>query len=506
MRLSWGLALGVALGAQARRLAARQNLPSSSAIPSTTAPAVSSSPSTPIPSTTSPPPSPAPNPGGGGDSTTFITRTITLPDSGSTITSTTTVSISSLVTVTVTTTDIATTTVTRSDRDIATKTVYVTSTQIVNVKRAVVDDEDIFFIGDRPAPVEAEPTPAPPVPAPEADYNELQRFRNNYKRAVVTNFVTVGGGGGGEDKTVTVTATRVVRSTMTTVVHTTSFVTETDQLNAKTTITTTATIIVTMTQVLTGVVETITSAPTGVPAGGGNNNNPNNNNDDNNSGLSDGAKAGIGAGIGVAALLIIGAVVFWLMKRRRNPKPDPDDLLGPSSEVPVGGGGGGGAAARRGPHSSRPMSQGLSSTPGAVPHRNPVLPNVQPEGYRGTAMGAGRAGYAKPETYGASYAPTRSITTNTKTSALSQGDQLPRHPTPDRNSALVSPVTPQPDAAELGNDGAGARWHQNEAAEMSTDNPAAAKWHADNAHEIDSQPVTSHQSGPVYEMSAETYR
>ncbi|KAG5940412.1 hypothetical protein E4U59_002446 [Claviceps monticola] len=489
MRLSWGLALSAALGAEAGRLVARQNFGSSSMAPLTTSslgPVFTSS--TPISTTPLAPISTTAMQGG--DTTILATRTITLPDSGNIVTSTTTVFSSLLVTVTVTTTDIATTTVTSRDNETATKTVYVTSTQIVNAKRAV--EEDLIYVGDGPAQVEAQATPVPAVLPPRADHSGLQR------RALVTNFVTVTVGSGGGDSTVLVTATRVIKSATTTLVHTTSFVTETEQANAKTTLTTTATIILKLTQVSIGAVETSTSTPTGTPASSGNNGNKNDGNND--SGLSTGAKAGIGAGVGVAALAAIGALAFCFIRRHRNPRPDPDDLLGPSSEVPVGVG------STPGPR-SRPMSQGLSSTPGVAPRRSPMLPNVQPEGYRGTAMGDGRAGYAKPETYGSSYGPTRSATTNTANSAWSHGDQLPSHPTPEpNNSSLVSPVTARPDTAELGNDGAGAKWVQTEAAEMATDNPAAAKWHADDAHEIDGQAITSHQSGPVYEMPTETYR
>ncbi|KAG5930061.1 hypothetical protein E4U42_003222 [Claviceps africana] len=494
MRLSWGLALSAAaVGAQAGRLAVRQNLASSPLAPSTsTAPAAGSTP----PPVSTPPPSPPVPTSRAGDSTILVTRTVTLPNRGSTITSTTTVSISTLVTVTVTTTDIATTTVTRFDNDTSTKVVYVTSTQIVNAKRSLAE-RDLHYLGDRPAQVEARATPAPAVPAPRLGN------RGFHRRALVTDFVTVTADSGGGDSTVIVTATRAIRSTTTSVVHTTMLVTEIDQANAKTTVTTTETIIVKVTQVKTGAVETVTSTPTGAPGGSGNNNNnnpdSNNNNNNNDSGLSTGAKAGIGAGAGVVALIAIGAAAFCFMRRRRHPKPDPDDLLGSPSEVPVGFGG-----------AARPMSQGLSSTPGIIPRREPALPNVQPEGYRGTAMGDGRAGYAKPETYGASHgashAPTRSATASTQPGTLSPRDALSPHPTSDPNSALVSPVTARPRASELGNDGTGARWHQTEAAEMATDNPAAGKWHTDGAHEIDGQPMTSHQSGPVYEMPTETYR
>lgn len=493
MRLFWGLTLGTALGAQAGRVVVRQDFGTTSLAPLTTSNIVFQTES----DSQSQSSTPSTTPTAAGDTTVQVTQTVTLPNARSTITSTTTVSISTVVTVTVTTTDVATTTVTSRDRDVATKTVYVTSTQIVNAKRAV-EVEDAVYIGDGPAQVEAQATPAPAVSAPHARYTGFQRVGNNVRRALVTNFVTVTIGSGGGDSTVLVTATRAIRSTTTTLVHTTSFVTETEQANAKTTLTTTATIILKLTQVATGTIETSTSIPTG-NSGSGNNNN-NNNNDNNDGGLSTGAKAGIGAGVGIAGLLAVGAIILFCLRRRRSPKPDPDDLLGPSSEVPVGG------AAAGGSRHSRPMSEALSSAPGAAPRRDPVLPNVQPEGYRGTAMGDGRAGYAKPEPYGAAYAPTRNTTTTTRASTLSPGDQLPRHPTPETNTASVSPMTARPDTVELGNDGAGAKWHQTGAAEMATDNPAAAKWHSDNAQEIDSQPVSTRHSGPVYEMPTESYR
>lgn len=43
-------------------------------------------------------------------------------------------------------------------------------------------------------------------------------------------------------------------------------------------------------------------------------------------GLSTGAKAGIGAGVGVGALLLIAAVAFILVKRRRNAAPRPEGV------------------------------------------------------------------------------------------------------------------------------------------------------------------------------------
>lgn len=486
MRFSWVFTLGLALGAQAQdqvnRFAARQNggAQTTSPPPTVTSPTGGGTDSSSTSSSAG---------GGGSDTTTTVTVTVTGGSGGSTVSKTTTVNVSSVTTVTVTSTNIATTTVTKSDNDTSTKTIYITSTQTVNMKRSV--DGNFEPIGDVPAQAEAEPTGAPTATGSQGGYPGMQRIRND-KRAIVTSTVTVTAGGGGGATTVFETVTKNIKSTTTAVVQVTSFVTETYQANAKTTVTETSTIIAKLTVVSTGAIETSTSTPTGSPSG---------NNNNNDSGLSTGAKAGIGVGAGVAALAVIGGLLWFCMRRRRSPKLDHDDLLGPSSEVPVG---------TAGSRHSRPMSEGLTSTPGTVPRRSPVLPNVQPEGYRGTAMGDGRAGYAKPDPYGAAYAPTRSTTNSsppTRTGTLSPGDQLPRHPTPDHNTAAsVSPLSGRPQTAELGNDGAGARWHASEAAEMATDNPSAAKWHSDNAHEIDSQPVMNHQSGPVYEMPSEHFK
>ncbi|OAQ66150.1 hypothetical protein VFPPC_14292 [Pochonia chlamydosporia 170] len=469
MRFSWAVVLGLTLGAQANRLAPRQNGGTTAPPPGTTSGGGGDTSS-----------SSSSGGGGGSDTTVTVTATVT-GEGGSTVSDTTTVIASSVTTVTVTTTDIATTTITKSDGDTSTKTVYVTSTQTVNMKRSL--DGTFEYLGNGPAQVDAEPTPAPTVTGIQAGYPGIE------KRAIITTTVTVTAGGSGAT-TVFQTVTKNVKSTTTTVVHATSLVTETYQANAKTTVTVTSTIVSKLTVVSTGVIETSTSTPTGGAGSGGGSSD----------GLSTGAKAGIGVGAGVAGLAIIGALLWFCRRRSRGPKPDPDDLLGPSSEVPVGAG-----SSRH----SRPMSEGLTSTPGTAPRRSPVLPNVQVEGYRGTAMGDGRAGYAKPDPYGAAYAPTRSTTNSTHPSrggTLSPGDQLPRHPTPETTAASVSPLSPRPQTAELGNDGAGAKWHTSEAAEMATDNPAAAKWHSDNAHEIDSQPVMGHQSGPVYEMPTEHFK
>ncbi|KHO02092.1 uncharacterized protein MAM_01093 [Metarhizium album ARSEF 1941] len=486
MRLSWGLVLGLAFGAGASRLAPRQNdaTPTGSPRPPPTATSTSGDNETSSTSSSSSSSSKESS-----DSTVFVTTTVTSSGAGSIVSETTTVTSSSVATVTVTTTDIPTTTITMSDGDTSTKTVFVTSTQTVNLKRSV--DGVLRHIGEGPALVDAQPTTAPSGSATQAAYLGAERIRLG-KRAVVTSTVTVTvGGGGGATTTVVQTVTKNVRSTTTSLVHVTSWITETYQANAKTTVTITSTIVTKLTLVSTGMA-TSTSIPTGSP------NPANSNSDSDGSGLPTAAKAGIGVGAGVAGLAIVGALLWFCTRRRRGPKPDPDDLLGPSSEVPVGAGG------------SRPMSQRLTSAPGSAPHRSPILPNVQPEGYRGTAMGDGRAGYAKPEPYGAAYAPARSATNSSYPSRngnLSPGDQLPRHPTPDTTTAAsVSPLSARAQNAELSNDGPGARWHTSEAAEMATGNAAAGKWHSDSAHEIDSHPVMGHQSGPVYEMPTEHFK
>ncbi|GAO14937.1 uncharacterized protein UV8b_05105 [Ustilaginoidea virens] len=494
MRLSWGrMALGLVLGAQANRLQVRQTLIASTTIALATSPSLSPAPSSAANTT----PASVSEPDNTPDNTVFLTATVTKQGEGSTVTSFTTVTVSTIITVTVTTTDIATTTVTRSGQDTATKVIYVTSTQVINAKRAVIEEEVFFALG--PAHVPAEPTPVRGVAEFQA-HLDPDRVRQVDKRAVVTNYVTVTLGLDGGVSTAVATVTKVIRSTTSTLQRTTSYITTTVQVNAKTTLTVTSTIILKLTMVSTGAVETSTAAPANT-AGSGNNSGGGGGSSGSGSGgdggLSTGAQAGIGVGVSVVGLAIVAGIVYLCMRRRRGPKPDPDDLLGPSSEVPVGAG-------TAGSRHSRPMSQGLASAPGSVPNRNPMLPNVHLEGYRGTAMGDGRAGYAKPDPYGAAYPPTRNATTNSRISALSAGDPLPRHPTPDAVTALST--TGRPDTAELGSEGAGAKWHNSEAAEMASDNPAAAKWHSDNAHEIDSQPVMSHQSGPVYEMAVESYR
>ncbi|KZZ92442.1 hypothetical protein AAL_06068 [Moelleriella libera RCEF 2490] len=492
MRPCWGMLLGIALGAEANRLDVRQaasNTAPASQTPSSgssaggggggsSATGGASSVSTPV----------VTSPAAGGDTTIFVTQTVTNGGGGgSVVTQVTTVQTNVIVTITQTTTDFSTTTVTSRDADVATKVIFSTVTQTINAKRDL--SSEFHVIGRSPVQVGAQPTPSAEAGAWWAELSGLERARNYEKRAIITNTVLVTVGGTAGASTVLSTVIQTVRTTTTAVARTVSILTETEQANARSTITTTSVITVRQTQVSNGAVETASGTPGDSSGGGGGSSSD--------GGLSGGAKAGIGIGVGLAGLALIAIVLWFCLRRRRGPKPNPDDLLGPSSEVPVG-------FAAGGSRNSRPMSEALTSTPGTAPRRSPVVPNVQPEGYRGTAMGDGRAGYAKPEPYGAGHAPTRSTTTNTKPSTLSPEDQLPRHPTPEGGATSVSPVSPysntRPQTAELGNDGAAAKWHNAGAAEMATDSPAAAKWHSDNAHEIDSRPAMGHQSGPVYEM------
>lgn len=472
MRLSWGLLLGVVASTQAGNIVARQDNPTTAPSPNPSSGSGGGS------STASSPSSDT----GGGDTTVFVTTTVN--GAGSTVHQSTTVSVTSIKTITVTSTNYATTTVTSSDQDTATKIVLVTTTKIVNAKRHLHEVDDAT--ADVPATVAAVATAVPSITGAHGGYDDLRRNALD-KRATITSTITVTGGGGAT--TIIDTITNAIVSTTSTVVQITSFITNTFQANAKTTTTITSTVTETSTAVSTGV-------STSTPTGDSNNNGSGNNSGGGGGGLSTGAKAGIGAGVGVAALLAIGALIFCCMRRRRgSSQPDHDDLMGPTSEVPVGG---------VGSRNSRPMSQGLAAVPGAAPRRDPILPNVTPEGYRGTAMGDGRAGYAKPDPYGSAYASSRTNTTTTgptRNSTLTAGDQLPRHPTPDTGVASVSPMSPpRPTTAELANDSAAAKWHSPDAAEMGTDNASAAKWHTDNAAEIDGQPAMGHKSGPVFEM------
>ncbi|KND93268.1 hypothetical protein TOPH_02025 [Tolypocladium ophioglossoides CBS 100239] len=473
MRLSLGLALGALLGAaQASRVLVRQvTAPTASSAPSApSSPSSQSSQSSPsllppstVTSSQSTPATTPPANTGGGDTTVLVTRTVS--GEVQTVTKFTTIVTTVVSTVVVTSTDFSTTTVTSSDQATATKTVYETSTQFVNQKRSL--DPELAPRTAAPAAIDAAATVG------------LQQHQLA-KRATITQFTTVTVGSGSGGTTIVNTVVNTVKTVVTTDTTTTSVVTETDQANAKTTVTVTSTLVITSTRVTTGVVETSTGAPTGNNGGGSGSGSDSGGSDS--GGLSTGAKAGIGIGAGLGALAVVAAIAFFCMRRRRSPKPDHDDFIG-ASEVPVGGPASGGSGSRR----SRPMSESAPAAGFPAPGRAPVKQSVSPEGYRGTAMGDGRAGYAKPAPFGSAYtqSPSNTMTQQSRNNAVA-GDQLPRHPTPG-DSSIASPTAPS--TAELGSDGA-----------------TAAKWHNSNAAEIDSHAVSSRGGGPVYEMPAQEYQ
>jgi len=213
-------------------------------------------------------------------------------------------------------------------------------------------------------------------------------------------------------------------------------------------------------------------------------------------GLSTGAKAGIGAGAGVGGLLIIGGLIYFCLRKRRNAKnkAEYDDVFG-ASEVPVGGrgGGGGGAAAAVGtnPHMSQ-TSPAATST--LAPSRN----TTQSEGYRGTALGDGRAGFAKPQQFGRSY---MAVSPETNYSRTAGSDQAFSAVTPENNYAHPAGHSPHNNAAEM--------YSPANTAELASDS-AATKWHQNDAAEIDGNQVASARgTAPpenVYEMPAQPYR
>lgn len=451
--------------------------------------------------TTSEEPAPTTTGGGGGggddnsDTTTTVTTTVGGGGGGSTETTRTTVSVTSPTVVVIVETAFETTTVTEQNGDgTATRTIYETTTVMGNNERRAVEDGPQTV-----AEAEAVPTDDAPAPTAVDAYMEMMKREpapgHLAKRDTITVTETVSRGGGGDGETVTDTFTRTVFDTSTTRTTTTNFITETDEVGATTTETVTSTLTVTSSSVTTGVTEPTDGAGDGGDGGNGGG--------DDEGGLSTGAKAGIGAGVGVAGLLVLAGLGWFCFKKRRSgPKPDHDDMFG-ASEVPVGAaaGGAGGAAAgaaagRRTPtmsHSHSTSTGGGGLTPSAA-----ATKPYAAEGYRGTAMGDGRAGYAKPEPYGAAYtrasgisrSPVSGMTgysrptepSSTMTSG-DRGDVLPEHSTPAEMESVSSPQT-----AELGTGGTAARWENS------------------NAAEIDGQPALNTQSGPVYEMPAQPYR
>ncbi|KAF7550390.1 hypothetical protein G7Z17_g5737 [Cylindrodendrum hubeiense] len=405
---------------------------------------------------------------------TTVTRTVTVTDADAdTITKKTTVQKTSTTTVLVTSTAFKTETETSTGAT-ATSTVYETSTKWANKRRALdlaprtVDNEGFVM-------VDAQPTAVPELPnGDEWELKDLLRRGHIMRRDTITNTVTVTVGGS-DGKTVTSVVTQTVVSSTSSVTKITKTVTETEAVGASVTITTTSTLTVTSTMVTTGVVATSTATESS--SSDSSSDSSNSGSSSSSSGLSTGAKAGIGAGAGVVALAALGIILWCCLKKRNKPsKSEIDDMFG-SSEVPVGG-------TRL--NSASPMTQanhGVES--GLAPNR---VPTKASEGYRGTAIGDGRTGYAKPNTFGAAYNAVSPETTYSRTATTSPGgeDRLPEHPSAVE---MHSPAN----TAELG-----------------TDNIGAAKWHQDNAAEIDGSQVTSPRGSEpaehVYEMPAQPYR
>ncbi|KAI6780771.1 uncharacterized protein J7T54_001079 [Emericellopsis cladophorae] len=505
MRPIWGLPLLIALG-NAGELAKRQNeSTSSSDAVSTEINIVTETTTDADPTTTD-----------GGDSTTTedpssdttvtVTRTISGGD-GDTATSTRTVSTTRTTTIAVTETVFRTTTVTSSDEETATTTIYETSTEWANERRG------IELAMRTVAHVDAVPTThaPPPVVTSAAEHNPAmaQPRAHLAKRDTITVTETVTGDQGA-DTTVVDTVTRTAVSTATSETTVTEDVTETEQANARTTVTVTSTLTVTSSSVSTGISEATETSSN--DDGDGDSSSGSGSSDDSD-GLSTGAKAGIGAAVGVAGLAIIGAIIFFCWRKRRSgPKYNPDDNAFGASEVPVGAAAAAGGAAGAGA-AAGPRTPDMSHTPSTNSHLTPAAaaaaagpkPYQAPEGYRGTAMGDGRAGYAKPETYGAAY--TRASGINKSPGPLSPSPVSPdtAYSRPaDRTSTLQSgpDVLPEhPTAAEMDS----ASYAQPQ--ELGTHNDAAAsRWANPHATEIDSQPALNQSHGPVYEMPSENYR
>ncbi|KEY68020.1 hypothetical protein S7711_08379 [Stachybotrys chartarum IBT 7711] len=465
MRLHSFLVLGTLLGGAHAQIVGRQQDENT-----TTATAPSETEAEPS-TTAAPPPSDTSTSAGNDDDDedTTVTRTTTVQGEADTVTRQTTVDRTSTRTQTVTSTEFSTTTVTNEDAETATSTVRETTTVWERRRRDLAIDL---------APRTAVPTVSYPAwaPVPTTTEDALQLRDNTFgKRDTITVVRTVTDGGN-DGTTVVQTATRVVFTTVEEEETTTSVITSTVQVNARTTTTITQTLTVTSTSVSTGQLETSTQSSqetSGAGSGGGGN-------DD--SGLSTGEQVGIGVGVGVGGLLLLGLVGWWFLRRRRGSKPDHDDLIG-ASEVPVGPSGGHSSSGAGGVNPG--MAEHNTAAAFLAPNRTAGnKPPFSQEGYRGTAMGDGRAGYAKPVPYGAAYAGAGGTNSTSPGTAYSQptnrsstliGDQLPPHPSP-------------PHSAELGHDG------------------GAARWADPNATEIDSRAVTHQHTGPVYEMAGQNYR
>ncbi|KAI1027400.1 hypothetical protein LB505_005988 [Fusarium chuoi] len=524
MQLRRFLLLGMLLGAEATQLVARQNsnsdsaaAPSTDSSPASTSeadPTSDDSAATTAAETTAAQPTDDSTTADGsttdgssdGGSTTaedvIVTKTVTVTDADAkTVSRQTTVMKTITSTVVVTSTAFDTKTVTSSDAETATTTTYVTSTKWANEKRAL--DLAPRTIGGVELVAPALPTYTTTTSAPphfnaqlEGEHYGLRAFRRGlHKRATSTTTVTVTEGGGDSDTTVFNTISRTVISTVSSQTKVTKTITETEQAGASTTVTVTSTLVVTSTRVTTGVVRTATVAPSGEygPSGtGGASSDNNSSSNSNDGGLSTGAKAGIGAGVGVAGLAVLAGLVWFCLRKRRNAKnkAEYDDVFG-ASEVPVGGrGGGGAAAAGTSPH----MSQTTAAASTLAPSRN----TTKSEGYRGTALGDGRAGFAKPQQFGRSYMP---VSPETNYSRTAGSDQAYSATTPENNYAHPVGGSPNHNAAEM--------YSPANTAELASDS-AATKWHQNDAAEIDGNQVSSARgTAPpenVYEMPAQPYR
>lgn len=435
------------------------------------------------------------------DTTVVVTATVT--GEAETITTRTYKVTTVTSTRTNTVTELETTTTTERNQPTATSTIWETTTTIINAKRDVgldiftVEGEWIEVTATAPAEAIAMVTSEPlnPEMVKKAEPAHLAKRDTVFTTTTVTE-------GGDDSVTTTEVNTRTVVTVDVVDSTSTETVTETEQADASTTVTVTSTRTVTSQE--GGVITSDEPLPT-TSSGSDGSDGGNNGNDD--GGLSTGAKAGIGAGAGVAGLVVIGALGWFCLKRRRSgPKPDPDDFLG-ASEVPVGAGAAGGVDRATSHHSQPTMSQGpsnpLNGGGGYIPpKRNSLHQNAMMEGYRGTALGDGRAGYAKPEPFGSAYAvPHNKLspspgTTNsypTNRSSTLGADTLPEHSTPAEADSARGPSPPSatsphaPPSAELGPGGYSARWQ----------NP--------DAQEMDTSPA-NHHTGPVYEMAGQNYR
>ncbi|KAG5659357.1 hypothetical protein KAF25_000559 [Fusarium avenaceum] len=527
MQLRRFLLLGMLLGVEGSKIAARQNTDSSAAAstannsPATTAEA---DPTTEDAAATTAETDPTTAADPTADATTaadpstdettadgtttaedvIVTKTVTVTDSDAkTVSRQTTVMRTITSTVVVTSTAFETETVTSRDAKTATETTYVTSTKWANEKRAIDLAPRTIGGAELVAPPAPTHTTIPPNfdGAIHGEHYGLRAFRRGlYKRATSTTTVTVTEGDD-TDTTVFNTISRTVISTISSATKTTKTITETEQADASTTTTVTSTLVVTSTRVTTGVVVTATVAPSGEYGAAGTGGASSDNNDSSSSsgggdsGLSTGAKAGIGAGVGVAGLAFLAGLVWFCLRKRRNDKnkAEYDDVFG-ASEVPVGGRGGGGVAAGTSPHMSQ-ASPAAAST--MVPSRN-TTKSSNLEGYRGTALGDGRAGFAKPQQFGRSYMP---VSPETNYSRTAGSDQAFSAVTPENNYSHPAGGSPQHNAAEM--------YSPANTAELANDS-AATKWHQNDAAEIDGNQVSSTRgSAPpehVYEMPAQTYR